>query len=101
MQSTFVPGRLITDNALIAFQCLHAIKNGGNGCKKLCSYKLDLTRSYDRVDWRFLEGSLKWLCFHSTFDSVGYGVCIHCQLYGPFQQCSVGVLQTIVRITPR
>jgi hypothetical protein len=59
MQSAFVLGRIITDNALIAFECLHAMKNGGNGCKKNCVYKLDLTKAYDHVDWGFLEGSLK------------------------------------------
>jgi hypothetical protein len=67
MQSAFVPGRLITDNALIAFECLHAKKNGQNGSKQFCAYKLDLTKVYDRVDWGFLEGSLKRLGFHSTW----------------------------------
>jgi hypothetical protein len=67
MQTAFVPNRLITDNALIAFECLHAIKNGGNGSKKFCVYKLDLAKTYDRVDWGFLEGALKWVGFHSTW----------------------------------
>jgi hypothetical protein len=58
-QSAFIPGRMITDNALIAFECLHAINNGHRGCKKFGAYKLDLTKAYDRVDWRCLEGILR------------------------------------------
>jgi hypothetical protein len=58
-QSAFVPGRMITDNALIAFECLHAIRTGSNTCKKYGAYKLDLTKAYDRVEWCFLEGILE------------------------------------------
>jgi hypothetical protein len=57
-QSAFIPGRMITDNALIAFECLHAINNENRGCRKFGAYKLDLTKAYDRVDWRCLKGIL-------------------------------------------
>jgi hypothetical protein len=64
-QSVFIPGRLITDSALIAFECLHALKYGTKKCKDFGVYKLDLTKAYDHVDWWFLEGALKRLGFHS------------------------------------
>jgi hypothetical protein len=63
-QSAFVPGRLITDNALIAFECLHALEHGSNTGKKFGALKLDLTKAYDRVDWGFLEGVLTRMGFH-------------------------------------
>jgi hypothetical protein len=67
MQSAFIPGRLITDTALIAFECLHDIRNGNNRCKGFGAYKLDLTKAYDRVDWGYLEGVLQRLGFHSKW----------------------------------
>jgi hypothetical protein len=63
-QSAFIPGRLITDNALIAFECLHALKHGLKKSKEFDVYKLDLTKAYDHVDWSFLEGVMKHLGFH-------------------------------------
>jgi hypothetical protein len=54
-QSAFVPGRLITDNALLAFECMHYIQQEQNPGKSFCAYKLDLSKAYDRVDWVFLE----------------------------------------------
>jgi hypothetical protein len=85
MQSAFIPGRLITDNALIAFECIHAMKNGNNNSKKFCAYKLDLSKAYDHVDWGFLEGVLRRLGFHSKWVQwvmacvtiVQYSVCFN------------------------
>jgi hypothetical protein len=62
-QSAFVPGRLITDNALIAFECLHFIEHNKKEDSNYCAYKLDLSKAYDRVDWMYLEGVLRKLGF--------------------------------------
>jgi hypothetical protein len=52
-QSAFIPGRMITDNALIAFECLHAINSNTNERGDFCAYKMDLSKAYDCVDWSF------------------------------------------------
>jgi hypothetical protein len=66
-QSAFIPGRLITDNALMAFECIHTIQTGSVSRRKFCAYKLDMAKAYDRVDWRFLKGVLAKLSFHSQW----------------------------------
>jgi hypothetical protein len=66
-QSAFIPGRLITDNALMAFECIHSTQTGSAARRNFCAYKLDMAKAYDRVDWRFLEGVLAKLGFHSTW----------------------------------
>lgn len=62
-QSAFVPGRLITDNALLAFECFHYIEQEKDPEKSYCAYKLDLSKAYDRVDWNFLERAMQKLGF--------------------------------------
>jgi hypothetical protein len=66
MQSAFIPGRLITDNSFMAFECFHAIQSNSADRSKFCAYKLDMAKAYDRVDWRYLEGVMAKLGFHST-----------------------------------
>ena len=64
-QSAFIPGRMITDNALVAFECIHYIKQEKDPTKIFCAYKLDLSKAYDRVDWRFLEQVMQRMGFAS------------------------------------
>ena len=63
-QSAFIPRRLITNNALIAFECFHAIQQDNSVNSKFCAVKLDLAKAYDRVDWSYLELAMEKLGFH-------------------------------------
>jgi hypothetical protein len=49
-QSAFIPDRLITDNAPLAFECLHYMEHGEKANTSFCAYKLDLSKAYDRID---------------------------------------------------
>jgi hypothetical protein len=91
-QSAFIPGRLITDNALIAFECFHSIKNCKRENQNFCALKLDLSKAYDRVDWEFLNGVMERLGFCDKWrrwimvcvTSVRYSVRFNGELLDPF-----------------
>ena len=51
-QSTFVPERIITDNVLVAYECLHYMRTNQSKSNALCAL---MTKAYDRVELKYLE----------------------------------------------
>ncbi|XP_021729741.1 uncharacterized protein LOC110696696 [Chenopodium quinoa] len=62
-QRAFVPGRLITDNAIIALELFHTKKNRSKGRKGPLAMKLDMSKTYDRAEWGFLRKLLLTMGF--------------------------------------
>ena len=58
MQSSFVLGRHITDNIVIAQEAIHSIHNK-KGKVSWMAIKVDLEKAYDRLNWGFIKDTLK------------------------------------------
>ncbi|XP_062028881.1 uncharacterized protein LOC133744867 [Rosa rugosa] len=82
LQSAYVPGRLISDNTLVATDFMHKLKYQEAGFFFL---KLDISKAYDRLDWSFIHAMLTKLGFASRWiqivmkcvSSMAYSILLH------------------------
>ena len=90
-QSAFLPGRMITNNVMLAFKISHFLKRKRQGKHGTTALKLDMSEAYDRVEWTFVEHMLLKLGFSDRFvnlimlcvTSMTYSVCGNGKEIGP------------------
>ncbi|KAL0290169.1 UNVERIFIED_CONTAM: Retrovirus-related Pol polyprotein from type-2 retrotransposable element R2DM [Sesamum radiatum] len=89
-QNAFIPGRLISDNVLLAQELF----SGYNQCRlpPRCALKVDLRKAYDTVEWDFLFATLRLFGFPAVFirwieeciTSAHYSVVVNGGVHGFF-----------------
>ncbi|WOL07846.1 hypothetical protein Cni_G16595 [Canna indica] len=66
-QSTFIKDKLIYDNILVAHEIMHHLKSKLTNSVKEMALKLDMSKAYDRVEWSFIQFSVRKMGFHEHF----------------------------------
>ncbi|XP_019179199.1 PREDICTED: uncharacterized protein LOC109174417 [Ipomoea nil] len=77
-QSVFVHGRLILHNIMLAFKAHHYLKRKSQGKNKVAALKIDRSKAYGRVEWRFFSAVMlkmgfcqKWVDIIMETDEYG------------------------------
>ncbi|KAK3200734.1 hypothetical protein Dsin_024149 [Dipteronia sinensis] len=65
-QSSFIPSRLISDNAIVTFECMHDLKRKKRKESSM-AIKLDMSKAYNRVEWGFIDQMMRKLDFSDSW----------------------------------
>lgn len=64
-QAAFIPGRMITDNIIISHEIYYSLKRRKRQSNSYMDLKTDITKAYNRLEWSFLEQTMKHMGFNS------------------------------------
>ncbi|XP_042988748.1 uncharacterized protein LOC122316282 [Carya illinoinensis] len=84
-QTAFVPGRIISDNIVVAYEVLHSMTTRMQGKEGYMAFKLDMSKTYNRVEWEFLTSVMAKLGFNNSLidlitrctSSVSYSILLN------------------------
>ncbi|KAL6136612.1 hypothetical protein ACLB2K_061907 [Fragaria x ananassa] len=90
LQSAFVPGRLISDNTLVATEVAHFLHTNRTAANDHFSLKLDISKAYDRLEWEYIRHILLKLGFAiewvnlimTTLNTVSYSFMVNGEVCG-------------------
>lgn len=65
--SAFIPNKLITNNVVIAYECLYKIRYSKRKKNSLVALKLDISKANDKIEWQFLKQIMMKLGFSNKW----------------------------------
>lgn len=68
-QNAFIPGRMISDNIVVAHEVFHSLKDRKRQATSYMVVKTDITKAYDRLEWDFLSETMKHMGFDEKWVS--------------------------------